>query len=663
MPSDNERTDHDDRITTLPRRRRKFLKALGIGGAAGLAGCLGGGSDNNSGGSNNSGSGNNSNNGNGGGSGGNDSKGGSTKQGKLPPHGGSYVWAKKADAADLNVLQQDEGATEDAVAQLFDGGWTQTGFKPDQTSPRWFESWTINDSYDVVEIKLRDNLSYGDKWGQLTAEDYIYNLENVWTADWYPYTYGPQFNVGTDNKPVKYEKTGKLTIREELPMSRPFWPYNDPIGYSYPIPKKILEPYVKKKDAKGLNKDPAVFKAQFNGNLGPWTLAEWNRQSVLKYKRNDNYYLRKWAKKDDAVPDIWAEAPYFDNFSIQLFGEESTMRSALKAGEIQEAGIAATKIDNFQDRKDITLYENPYISYSDYVGMNQRANGWEGLRNKKVRWAMANLYDREFVVKNILNGKAGVQRTLYPTWGPYYPKDGMKKFKGTVKKAKQLLKEGTSSDYGYSGDKFVGPDGNQLELKCVYQSGTLDDLRAQYLKKRLGKAGIKVTLESTKWSSLLKNYFTTDNPAKGVSKPIGYGPKGQIHPSKNNYGPWNKAVAPNSWDLMLTLGFSYGPNDPAGTVAALYSERGAFNAYGYTPSKSLEKLREKAKTASSRNKAVDTIQEMFSVIAQDQASVFESNYYEYTGYRNKVKGVPESPADNYYENVVERNWDKYYYEQ
>src|SRR5699024_3762407 len=168
VPSDNERTDHDDRITTVPRRRRNFLKAIGIGGAVGLAGCLGGGNGNS--GSGNGGGGNNSNTGNGSGgtgTGGNDSETGGTQQGKLPPHGGSYVASTQADAADLNVLQIDEGATEDAVAQLFDGGFAQTGFKPDQTSPRWFESWDINDSYDVVEIKLRDNLKYDDKYGQL----------------------------------------------------------------------------------------------------------------------------------------------------------------------------------------------------------------------------------------------------------------------------------------------------------------------------------------------------------------------------------------------------------------------------------------------------------------------------------------------------------------
>ncbi|HET7325121.1 MAG TPA: ABC transporter substrate-binding protein, partial [Halococcus sp.] len=526
MPSGNKRRGIN---------RRNALIALGAGGMAGLAGCLGGGDDGNGSNGNNGGG-----NGNGGGTGsGGDSKNkGDTNKKGLPSHGGDFVNGLQADAADLNVLKIDEGATEDAVANLFDAGWTRTGYKPEQLSPRWFESWDISDSYDVVEIKLRNNLKYSDKWGQLTAEDYIYNVENVWTGGWYPYTYAPNFNVGKNDTPVKFEKTGKYTIREELPEPRPFWPYNDPITYSLPLPKKLLKPYVKKKDAEGLNKDPAVFKSKFSGNLGPWKVKKWNRQSVIVYERNDDYYLRKWAKKDDRIMDIWAEAPYFDTLSLQLFGEETTMRSALKSGQIQEASIAATKVENFKGRDDITLMENPYISYSDYTGMNQRVNGWEGLRSKKVRWAMANLYNRNFVVENILDGKGSTQGTIYPKWGPYYPEEDMKTFEWTVKKAKQLLKEGTSSDYGYSGETFVGPDGDQLELKCVYVQGTIDDLRAQYLKKRLGEAGIKLTLETTNWSNLLKTYAHTDNPAKGASKPIGYGKKGDEHPSTFNYGPW-----------------------------------------------------------------------------------------------------------------------------
>ncbi|WP_248910855.1 ABC transporter substrate-binding protein [Halocatena marina] len=638
--SSNSKCTGPEGPTVIPSpKRRRILKLIGLGGVASLAGCMG---DNGSVDQTD------------------DSKYGDNQQrdAGTPSRGGDFIVGQQADAADLNPLQIDEEITSDAVSQMFDAGWLRTGSKPEDIAPRWFESWNISDSYDVVEVELRDNLRYGDEWGQLTAEDYIYNIENVWTSDWYPYSFGPQFNVGTNDQPVKYEKTGKYTIREELPTPRPFWPYNDPISFSIPVPRKILEPYVEKKDAKGLDKDPAVLKSQFSGNLGPWSLREWKRQSVIVYERNDEYYLRKWAKKDDRIESVWAEAPYLDTLSIQLFGEPSTMRSALKSGEIQMAGIPPTKLDNFKGRNDITLFKDPFVAFSSYAQMNLRANGWQGLRNKKVRWAMANLYDRNFVVEKILSGKGETQGTLYPSWGPYYPKNKVKTFEWTVDKAKQLLKEGTSSDYGYSGDKFVGPNGNQLDLKCIYTSDTITDLQAQYLKKRLGEAGIKVTLETTNWSNLLSNYYEAKYPAKGESKPIGYGPDGKQHPSSYNYGPWDKAVTKQSWDLMLGLGTTNGPVDPAGTVASVYAERGQFNSNGFVPEKDFKKLRKKAMTTSSREKAKGTIEEMLVSLSRAQPTIFQSNSHSFTGYRKKIKGLPANPAESYW---VNQNWDHYYY--
>ncbi|HET7325388.1 MAG TPA: peptide-binding protein, partial [Halococcus sp.] len=126
---------------------------------------------------------------------------------------------------------------------------------------------------------------------------------------------------------------------------------------------------------------------------------------------------------------------------------------------------------------------------------------------------------------------------------------------------------------------------------------------------------------------------------------------------------WDKAVSSEPWDLMLTLGFEYPPTDPSGLVADLYAEQGNFNLYGYTPSKDIEAMRQKAKTASSRDAAKNTIQEMFSLVADEQASVFESNYYGYRGFRKKVQGLPESPLKNYWVNGTKETWDLYYYDQ
>ncbi|WP_239524331.1 ABC transporter substrate-binding protein [Halogeometricum borinquense] len=578
------------------------------------------------------------------------------------PAGGTFKKAVTATTNGLNVFRVGDGETTARIELVMDQGFTRLGPEYDNILPLWFEDVTVEQPVNQIEIKLRENLQFGEEYGELTADDYLWCIDNIWKADWASFAYANDFYVGKDDKPIQFEKVDKYTIRETIPSSRPFFPYNEPLSYQFPIPKELAKPYVEEQDAEGLEKDDSIMRATFNGNLGPWDLKNWKQQSVMEFERAEDYYLRKWAKEDDRVPDVFAEAPFFDEYHLQYFDKQQTARQALQADEIDTAYIPSTKISSYKQKEGLKLYKNPYRSWSGYLGINQRANGWSQLRNKKVRHAMAHIYNNDFIVKNILKGRAEVQNTLHPAWGPYSP-DDVATFDGSLEKAKQLLKEGTSSDYGYSGDKFVGPDGEQVELTLVYQSDELDDLRAAYLKKRLGKVGIKLTQQTTSWPSLMKNYFNCTNPAEGVSdaENLGYGEDGKDHPSIYNHGPWDKAVSSKSWDFMLTLGFEYGPLTPAGTIASLFSEEGNFNAYGYTPGKDLAAMRDEAQTAESREAAVGTIQEMLAYLSEERPVIFEYNPYNYYAYRNNVEGMGQSPPDSHFDYRTDRWTAKMYF--
>lgn len=571
------------------------------------------------------------------------------------PKGGTFIDSTNSTASGLNTFRFGDGATGDRVAQVLDGSFLRKSPEYSDILPLWFEEFNVADSLTEIEYKLRPNLEYGGDYGQLTVDDYLYNVENVWTQDWASFTYSYRYEV--DGKPIEFEKVDDLTVKAKIDEPRPFWPYNEPLGVGYPIPEEILKPYVEAEDAEGLAQDDEVRLAQFNGNLGPWDLKRWEQQSVYEFERSDDYYLRKWAKEDDRVPNAYAEAPFFDERHVQYFKKPTTARQALKSDEVDVASVPSTKVSTFKEKDDLTLYENPFVSYSAYLGINQRANGWDQLRNKKVRHALSHIYHNEFVADQIDKGRAGVQDTLHPAWGPYYP-DDVKSFSGSLDKARTLLKEGTSSDYGYSGDTFVDGNGEQVELKLIYTSGKIDDLKAAYLKKRLNKVGIKLQQETTSWTALLTNYFTTSNPAEGVAKEdIGYGEE-NTRPSRYNYGPADEAVSSESWDLMNSLGFSYGPLDPAGTVTALFGEQESFNAYGFEPDRDLTEMRQNAATAESREAAKGTISEMLGYLAEERPVVFESNPKSYTAYRKKVDGMPKSPAASYF---TDQNHDVMYF--
>ncbi|MGB9987883.1 ABC transporter substrate-binding protein [Salarchaeum japonicum] len=637
MPSGNKRrkqqSDEDGGEGGLDRRRvMQYMAATGV--AASLAGCNSGGGDTTTSGTTTSGT--------------------TVSQDEIPS-GGTFIYGTTGNTNGLNVFRVGDGETSARAEMVMDLGYVRESPAYSDFLPLWFEDMTVEQPVNQIDIKLRENLQFGEGHGELTADDYLWCIDNIWTADWANFTYASEFTVGSNEEPIQFEKVDKYTIRETIPNSRPFFPYNEPLSYMFPIPKAIAQSYVEDQNAEGLAQDNAIMRATFNGNLGPWDLKRWSQQSVMEFERGEDYYLREAAANDDRVPEIFTEAPYFDEYHFQYFDKAQTARQALQAGEIDATFIPSTQVGSYEgnDSDNLQLYQNPYRSWSGYLGINHRANGWSQLRNKKVRHAMAHIYNNDFVVENISEGRAATQNTLHPSWGPYAPDDPVT-FDGSIDKAKELLKEGTSSDYGYSGDTFVGPDGNQVELTVVYQSGETDDLRAAYLKQRLSQVGIALNQETTSWTSLLSNYFAPGQKASGFSGTIGYG-EDNTSGGPYNPGPWDEVVSGNSWDFMLTLGFGYGPLTPAGTIASLFSEKGNFNAYGYTPDENLAAMRDEAQTAESREAAQSTIQEMLLYLSEERPVIFEYNPYNYYAYRNQVQNIGESPPDSYWKMLQDRS--------
>lgn len=616
--------------------RRDLMKYLGAGGAVALAGCGGDGGDSGDSGDQTTTQG-----------GGGDT---TSPSSDGPVMGGRMTIGTRSEARSLNPLEVGDGATSDRVYKMFDGGLSRAA--EGEIAPYWFESWELADSLDKVTIKLRENLNYGSyegtDYGQITADTYLENITELFRG-WYPYTYSYNYYVGAE--PVRYEKTGTYEFTAELPQPQPFYLYQSGVKFALVIPEQIIAKYADNENSDGLSQDPAVVNAGFSGNLGPWDLNKWNRQSIIVYDRADEWYLRDADQSDfepGPIAQDYSEAPYFDQHALQVFNSDNTQRQALRTGQIQYSSISSTRVDAFYNDDNVRVTKNPYISYSDYVGMNQRANGWEPFRNRQVRHAFGNLFDRNFVVEEILDGEGDPQGTLHPGWGPYYPpSDQLQSFDWSIERAKTLLEEGTSSDYGYDGDSFLGPDGSQVELDLAYVAGTQDDLRAEYMQSRASEAGIEVNLNTTGWAPLLINHFFTNKPAEGYSSgEIGYGDDNSQHISNYNWGPRDRAISTQPWDLMLTLGFSYGPYDPAGTVSALYARQGSFNAYGHEPyDRDYEAWANEIRSNTDRDEAVNGITEMLGTLSVDQPSVFESNYYGFNGWWETVRGQAAGDDD------------------
>ncbi len=573
--------------------------------------------------------------------------------------GGTWINGLTSDAKTLvPFLSADESSSE-ALMRMVD--WGATMDEAQEMQGLFFESWKQNDANDQITYKLRENLKYGGDYGQLTADDYLFTIENLHSVkeSWTGYSYADQFYI--NGEPIELEKLGKYEFRATLPQARANYKYNDYISYITPLPQDLLKKYLpsfqddskkaKENFVQSIKKDSELQDGSWTGNLGAFNLKDWKRQSKIVFERNSDYYL---ADADDYHDDI----PFFDKFVIQIFSEESTITSALKNGGVTSAGIDEFKAEQFKQHPEVQVWHSRYGEGLFYVSLNHRINSWEGLRNQEVRRAMAMSLDKNVMVDQIAQGYADPAHTWSPVWGPYYDENGVWKPNGPrIEAAKTKIESALSGKgYKYNGDKLVDSNGDQVELKLVWLTGSKSvKLTKDYLKQQFGKIGIKVVLEGVGWTTLLGKYAANSHknlPQKWRSN-LDESGEPAYSAGPYNGGPWNQSVSEKDWDLMTGIGFDHGAYSPWSVIKMQFSKEGSFNWFGLDPDIDVAKLCDEAAAAATRGETKRKLQKALVYLSKYQPVLFTQSEHALTGYRKKVGGL--EPAKNFFtENSVNR---------
>jgi peptide/nickel transport system substrate-binding protein len=575
---------------------------------------------------------------------GGDAPGSSDDDGPAGPGERRYIAGTTSEASSLHPFAMGDEATSNRLNLLYDGGYSideeriEDGTTP-PIDPFWFESWELSDSADVVEYTLRDGLRFGGGYGDLTAETYLQNIERAFAAEnnWPRFQYHGQFFVG--GEPIEYEKTGEMSLRAELPEPRASWVHQDPLAYVVPVPVEFLDRYGPREneepDREGFMQDSELTEAVIAGTLGPFRFQEWTRGSKMVFTRNDEWYYPRETETGGV--------PHIDEATYQLFDEQSTGYSALKAGDVTTISIEARKQPEFADVDGVTLWQSRFGSGIFWLNINHRQNGWKPLRESRaVRQALGHLFDKQRLIDEIFAGNANPIDTMTPRWGPYYD-DSLEYFvpEPSVEKAREKLEAGASEvgDYGYTNDgTFVGPDGEQVELTLPIVAGSQsNEIVANFLKQQLDEVGIAVNVEAKEWSNLLSSYFETS-----VEHNPSYSGEPDWEVSPENGGPWNQAVSKEQWDISYGLGFSHGAYAPWEVLQLTLAERGSFNMWGYvTDEYDIAALGDRAASAESIAEARELLAPLFAYLSRDQPMVWGFNDHSIVGYRDVIEGLPD----------------------
>ncbi|MGD0351908.1 MAG: ABC transporter substrate-binding protein [Dehalococcoidia bacterium] len=477
----------------------------------------------------------------------------------------------------------------------------------------------------VYTVTIRDDLKWSDG-SPVTAEDYVYTLKNLMFSDWLNYPYKSYWQEEVDGKTVlvapQVVNDTTFTITRQTVYPEFVYRIYDLIPY----PKYIAVKY--EGNVEAFTQAPEFNNLTYTGNLGPYRFKEWSRNDRFVVERNPDYYLGK---------DVGA--PYFQQYIVKLFSTSATRQAALEAGDITSTSIEPAEVNRFKSMPNIKVFTIPTTGYT-LLAYNQRANGWEGLKDKTVRQALSMAINKQTISQAILLGFAEPAYSFIPATSPWYTDEGLAKY-GVAplydkqKAAELLYQEGYGIKDSNGTIKVTDKKGTPLHLILAVNTGSkpAEDM-AFSIRKDLLQLGIETEIKLVPWATLLRQYMMNTVPDS------------KQEPGDNN-GP--EAVSQESWDFIL-LGFSTDLLAPSGS-SVFFTTKGGLNFFGYSNPQVDELFnRIKSKEALDKTARQQIYAEMSRVLSEEQPIDFLIFHRANVGFQKNVMGIEPgiSMGYNYY---------------
>jgi len=512
-------------------------------------------------------------------------------------------WILAADATSLSYA----GYTLDSLA-TYDNDWNVVLRHLDKPVEVSEDSLTYT-------ITIRDDLWWtgGIK---VTAEDYVYTLENLMFSDWlnYPYKTDWQEVVEGETVFIEAEVTDETTFIIKRQTIAP--EFIDNAIYSLtPYPKHIAIKY--EGDVDAFTQAEEFNNLTYTGNLGPYRFKEWVRNDKYVVERNPDFYLGQ----DTG-------APYFEEFITKLLGTPTAVLLALEAGDIHYTGIEPEQVAKFMQMEGIKVYTVPTRGY-DLILYNQRNNGWEGLRIKEVRQALSMSISKQVVIDSIHIGFADPAFSFIPNASPWYTDEGVPTYGyGSLydkETAKQMLYQAGYGIENPDGTLAIqGKDGEPITLTLVTSTGSnISENIAFLVKQELAELDIEVDIKLVPWTTLLRQYVMNKVP-------------GSDQEPRYNNGP--DAVSEDPWDMVVMVFLTH-PIAPSGSQV-FYTTDGGLNYWGYSNPRVDELfINVRSEEALDREVRKGMYAEISQLIAEDQPALFLTFPRGNHGFQANVEGI------------------------
>jgi len=475
----------------------------------------------------------------------------------------------------------------------------------------------------VYTVTIRDDLKWSDGT-KVTADDYIYTLKNIMFADWLNCREKVRWQDEDGGKSVfvNPEKINDVTFKITRKTVDPDFIY---VIYDLmPYPKYIAVHYENSPDE--FVSAPELVNMNYSGNLGAYLPVSWSTSEGFVMKRNPAYYLSKNTG-----------APYFEKYIIKPFGMQQLINDAITSGSVCMAYIEPKDATTYRGDNNLNVYAIP-TGYYVYVAYNQRKNGWEGLKDARVRQALSMVINKPMIIQTMYLGYADPAFTFIPPYSPLYDESVLNKYgmnpSGDAARAIELIKSAGYEQKLIDGKmRFVDKEGNPIKLNfLIDMESDFEQNLGIIIRGNLMEIGLDINPKFSTRQILFTDGLMNKEPGSNQN------------PAFNN-GP--NAVSNQDWDLVI-LSSHANPLALKGS-AEFFTSKGKYNLMGF--------FNQKVDDLFARAKSIEALtidgkkkiyREIARVISEEQPVDFLVFYKDNYAFRKDVKGV--EPGINMFNN-------------
>lgn len=344
------------------------------------------------------------------------------------------------EPATLDPNNMSDGGAFCVTAQIFEGLlWLTDDL---EIEPMLAKSWEISEDGLTYTFHLEEDVKF-QNGEPLTAEDVKFSYERAMEGG-----FASSVTDIIDTMEAKDEHTFVVVLK---------YPYQPALECFASHMLRVVSKKVVEEAGDSFSYNP------IDAGTGPYKFVSWESGNNIKLEANENY---------------WREAPKIKQAEIRFLTDQTTLSSALEAGDVDAGTIAVSDVTNYENNPNMECVTKASTVFN-FVGFNNAAAPFDDAR---VRQAIAYSCDTKELVLSAFDSEVGGTSTATPVPSTgfgyneeldFYPKD--------VEKAKALLKEAGLED-GFETTIYTP---NNTPRKNI----------ATYLQACMADIGIKANIE------------------------------------------------------------------------------------------------------------------------------------------------------------------------